>query len=76
MRGEKTKRALELYDGGMNAHAAAVEAGVMPNAVYVALKKRKATVTCPCCDSKVERLLVPDRIVEQLKQIRGIDAKP
>ena len=54
----KTQRALALVDQGMKAFAAAREVGVAPNAVYLAIKKRRdATaagfVDCPCCASLV-----------------------
>lgn len=54
----KTQRALALVDQGMKAFAAAREVGVAPNAVYLAIKKRRdATaagfVDCPCCGTLV-----------------------
>lgn len=54
----KTQRALALVDQGMKAYAAAREVGVAPNAVYLALKKRREAaaagfVDCPCCGSMV-----------------------
>ena len=44
--------ALALYDGGMNAHAAATKIGIQASAVYKAIKQRKALVSgrCPCCN--------------------------
>ncbi len=54
----KTQRAVALVDQGMKAFAAAREVGVAPNAVYLALKKRREAaaagfVDCPCCGTLV-----------------------
>lgn len=54
----KTQRALALVDQGMKAFAAAREVGVAPNAVYLALKKRREAAAagfaaCPCCGTLV-----------------------
>jgi len=62
----KTKQALALVAQGMNAHAAAKEAGIKPNSVYVALARQRM-VTCPCCGSKVRNLLVPDNVAQTIR---------
>lgn len=51
MQEPKIQKALRLYDGGLNAHAAAQQAGLQPSAVYAALKKRrdKAAGVCTAC---------------------------
>jgi chaperonin GroEL (HSP60 family) len=67
----KIAKALELIKQGMNPHAAAQAAELAPNAVYRELKKQRAQITCPCCDSRVEKLLVPEPMVEALWEMRG-----
>ena len=55
----KLERAMALYDSGTNAHAAAVQAELPPQHLYVALKKRKdadmkAKGICPCCGASLK----------------------
>ena len=50
----KLAEAFGYMEQGMNAHAAAVKAGLAPQHLYVAIKKRRLTERCPCCSSMVE----------------------
>lgn len=57
MEKSKTQRAIELVDAGTKPYAAAREVGLAPNALYLALKKRREqqnVEACPCCGSLVQ----------------------
>ncbi|GEM_PF-6645069 len=53
----KTQQALRLMrEKGMTPYAAAKEAGIVPSAIYAAIKREEAKGTmeaCPCCGSMV-----------------------
>lgn len=52
----KTQQAIALVDQGVKPFAAAREVGLSPNALYLALKKRREKMnleTCPCCGQVV-----------------------
>lgn len=56
MEKSKTQQAIELVDAGAKPYAAAREVGLSPNALYLALRKRRELVNaepCPCCGSLV-----------------------
>lgn len=56
MEKSKTQQAIELVDAGAKPYAAAREVGLAPNALYLALKKRReqqSAESCPCCGSLV-----------------------
>lgn len=56
MEKSKTQQALELVDAGAKPYAAAREVGLSPNALYLALKKRREqqnVLACPCCGTLV-----------------------
>ena len=52
----KTQQAIELVDAGAKPFTAAREVGLSPNALYLALKKRRDNLgmkPCPCCGTPV-----------------------
>ena len=54
MEKSKTQQAIDLVDAGAKPYAAAREVGLAPNALYLALKKRREQQNaelCPCCGS-------------------------
>jgi len=56
MEKSKTQQAIELVDAGAKPFAAAREVGLAPNALYLALKKRREQQNaepCPCCGTLV-----------------------
>lgn len=58
MEKSKTQQAIELVDAGAKPYAAAREVGLSPNALYLALKKRREAAAagfaaCPCCGTLV-----------------------
>lgn len=56
MEKSKTQQAIELVDAGSKPFAAAREVGLSPNALYLALKKRReqqGVEACPCCGTLV-----------------------
>lgn len=56
MEKSKTQQAIELVDAGAKPYAAAREVGLAPNALYLALKKRRESMNakvCPCCGTVV-----------------------
>lgn len=64
----KTKDALLLVDRGMRALEAARQVGLTPNALYVAIKRRRdqqavGLERCPCCGTVVPK--------DQLENTRG-----
>lgn len=74
----KTKRALARVAAGSSAYAAALAEGIAPPTVYRAQKREREKaekagriVVCPCCDSRVEKLLLSDHVVQQLRDIRA-----
>jgi hypothetical protein len=67
----KTEQALILVDSGKTVRQAAREVDISESALHSAIKKRRAQITCPCCDSRVEKLLVPEPMVEALWEMRG-----
>ncbi len=56
MEKSKTQRAIELVDAGAKPYAAARTVDLAPNALYLALKKRRqqmGVAPCPCCGALV-----------------------
>jgi hypothetical protein len=56
MEKSKTQRAIELVEAGTKPYAAAREVGLAPNALYLALKRRRElqpVESCPCCGTLV-----------------------
>lgn len=56
MEKSKTQQAIELVDAGAKPYAAAREVGLSPNALYLALRKRRdllSSAVCPCCGTMV-----------------------
>ncbi|MEY4591768.1 MAG: hypothetical protein RIR18_663 [Pseudomonadota bacterium] len=56
MEKSKTQQAIELVDAGIKPFAAAKQVELSPNALYLALKKRREQqqmAKCPCCGSVV-----------------------
>lgn len=65
----KTALALSYVDSGMNPFAAAKKAELAPNALYVALKKRRVEQAerCPCCGQPApDGFLLPNSTMETI----------
>lgn len=65
----KTEQALKYVDEGMKPFAAAKLAQVSPNAVYLALKKRREQLaagleTCPCCGTLVDKSKIDWNVIK------------
>lgn len=54
MKINKTDMAIALVDQGMTRYAAAKKVNLTASVLYIALKKLKPTVICPCCGGKVD----------------------
>lgn len=60
-----------VQEEGLSVRKAARKVDVSESAVHAALKKARATVICPCCDTKVEKLLLDQVVLDQLWEIRN-----
>ncbi len=67
----KTEQALALIAEGQSVRQAARAVDVSESAVHAAVKRQKATVTCPCCDAKVASLQIPEQMAKQIRDWRA-----
>lgn len=71
--GSRMQKAIRMVEGGMSKSAAARAAGVDRSNLIKAWKKHEQVMgyqTCPCCDAKVLRLALPEKVVDQIRVVR------